>query len=307
MLDVRDVRKVAVLAMCIAAGVAHTGHATPQQSPDCVAPGATGDHAYTCRGLRVDARIPASCPAAGCGLILQIHGDTGTGLLEDGHTELGRRGADAGFIVISPTGSSSGAAWSKADDARLFGIAQDFMTALKVDATRVHVTGFSRGGFVTWRFVCDHSDVFASAAPAGASDGSDRGETTCFTPGHTPSRKMPLLLLIGKTDAAVFYRLIAAIRDRAIADYGVKGPRVISSDAGYAHSQWTNANGALIEAFEHTYETRQPGPWDRARGHCFPGSTTDPLAPRYAFGCRPPTSFVWGEEVVKFFVAHPMR
>ena len=42
-------------------------------------------------------------------------------------------------------------------------------------------------------------------------------------------------------------------------------------------------------------------------GHCIPGSTVDPQAPRYAVACEPPNAFVWGEEVMAFFQAHPDR
>jgi hypothetical protein len=44
------------------------------------------------------------------------------------------------------------------------------------------------------------------------------------------------------------------------------------------------------------------------KGHCFPGSPDqsvtlpDQLMP---YGCHPPNSFDWGQEVLKFFVAHP--
>jgi hypothetical protein len=27
----------------------------------------------------------------------------------------------------------------------------------------------------------------------------------------------------------------------------------------------------------------------------------------FGFACQPPNSFVWGDEVMKFFVAHPKR
>lgn len=52
------------------------GPPTPQ---GCVTDVSAGDHVYTCNGLKVDARIPAACEAPGCGLILELHGDTGTG------------------------------------------------------------------------------------------------------------------------------------------------------------------------------------------------------------------------------------
>ena len=61
----------------------------------------------------------------------------------------------------------------------------------------------------------------------------------------------------------------------------------------------------IIETFDHAYETVSDGPFADARGHCIPGSTTDPYAPQYAVPCRLPNAFVWGEAVLRFFMAHP--
>src|SRR4249919_1052609 len=83
---------------------ATTVDATPPTPAGCVTDVSTGDHMYTCGGLRVDARIPARCQAPGCGLILELHGDTGTGLLMDGHTKLRDLGEQNGYIVIAPSG-----------------------------------------------------------------------------------------------------------------------------------------------------------------------------------------------------------
>jgi hypothetical protein len=32
----------------------------------------------------------------------------------------------------------------------------------------------------------------------------------------------------------------------------------------------------------------------------------DPYAPQYAIPCTPPNGFVWGDEIMTFFLAHPM-
>src|SRR5213592_3825058 len=65
-----------------------TVDATPPMPAGCVTDVSSGDHTYTCGGLQVDARIPAQCQAPGCGLILVLHGDTGTGLLMDAHVKM---------------------------------------------------------------------------------------------------------------------------------------------------------------------------------------------------------------------------
>lgn len=267
-----------------------------------------GDHTVTCGGLRVDLRIPQTCPREGCGLILVLHGDTGTGLLEDAHVRLREQGARAGYVVVAPTGPAFGAAaagstWSPANDATLMAIVGRLRTELSTDARRIHVTGFSRGGYTTWRLLCDHSDVFASAAPAAA--GATRAGP-CFGNGRFPSRKLPILMLMGRTDASVTVAVTSQIRDAAIAHYGATTEERVAGDDRFSHRRWTSADGALIEVFEHSYETAADGPWGFAKGHCFPGSVTDPYAPQYALPCRPPNAFTWGDEVLRFFRAHPM-
>jgi hypothetical protein len=62
----------------------------------------------------------------------------------------------------------------------------------------------------------------------------------------------------------------------------------------------------VIETFDHAYQTVADGPWASSKGHCIAGSTMDPYAPQYAIPCQLPNSFVWGEQVMQFFIAHPM-
>ncbi len=120
----------------------------------CITDVSAGDHTFTCGGLVVDARIPPACEAPGCGLILELHGDTGTG--------------------TGPLwqGTGPGSTWHASNDATLVDMTNQFASVFRVDMNKIHVTGFSRGGFVTWRLLCDHSDLFASAAPGGAGDGT---------------------------------------------------------------------------------------------------------------------------------------
>lgn len=214
--------------------------------------------------------------------------------------------------MVAPTGPPfgqglPGSTWRAANDATLVDLVGQFAAVFRVDPTKVHVTGFSRGAFVTWRLLCDHADLFASAAPAGAGFGTSFGETTCFTGGRAPSRQIPILFMLGRTDTSVGYQTMTAIRAAAVATYGASGPVTVAGDARYKHERWTAAGGAVIESFDHAYETVPDGPWASARGHCIAGSTTDPYAPQYAIPCKLPNAFVWGEEIMAFFLAHPMR
>ncbi|MBL0214861.1 MAG: hypothetical protein IPQ07_13380 [Myxococcales bacterium] len=315
-------RLVSVLALGLALGAGCEGSvgtsgdapsgpdAAPPVPSGCVTDVSPGDHVYTCGGLSVDVRIPAACEAPGCGLILELHGDTGTGLLMDAHVKLRDLGAQHGYIAVAPTGPPyggglPGSTWHAANDAALIDLVGQVRDVFRVDAHKIHVTGFSRGGFVTWRLLCDHSDLFASAAPAGAGDGAGFGEQTCFTQGRAPARKLPILFLMGRTDVSVGYSSMQTIRDGAIASYGATGPVGLAQDASYRHDRWTGPGGEVIETFDHAYETVNDGPWASARGHCIAGSTMDPYAPQYAIPCKAPNAFVWGEEVMTFFLAHP--
>src|SRR5829696_6447883 len=101
--------------------------ASAPEPSGCITEVSTGDHVYSCGGLQVDARIPAACQAPGCGLILVLHGDTGNGLLMDGHVKLRERGEQAGYIVVAPTGppfggSFPGSTWESTNDATLVDI-----------------------------------------------------------------------------------------------------------------------------------------------------------------------------------------
>ena len=290
---------------------ARRGDATPPVPSGCITDVAAGDHAFSCGGLAVDARIPAACQAPGCGLILVLHGDTGTGLLMDEHVKLRDLGAQHGYVVVAPTGppfglGQPGSTWRSSNDATLVDIVTQFAAVFRVDPKRIHVTGFSRGSFVTWRLLCDHADLFASAAPSGAGNGTSFGEATCFSAGRTPSRTLPLLFLMGRTDTSVGYSSMVTIRDAAIANYGATGPVAVTQDGSYRHDRWTGPGDAIIETFDHAYETVADGPWAQARGHCIAGSTMDPYAPQYAIPCKLPNAFVWGDEVMGFFRAHPM-
>jgi hypothetical protein len=148
--------------------------------------------------------------------------------------------------------------------------------------------------------------LFESASPGGGGHGGGFGETTCFEASRAPSRKIPILFLMGRTDTSVGYSSLTSIRDAAIANYSATGPTMLAGDANYTHGRWSGPNGAVIETLDHAYETVDPGPFASANGHCIPGSTSDPQASQYAIPCKLPNAFVWGDKAMEFFLAHPM-
>jgi poly(3-hydroxybutyrate) depolymerase len=285
----------------------------------CVTDVAPGAHTFACEGLTTDLFVPEACERPGCGLVLELHGDTGTGPLIDANTGLMARGAAHGYVVVAPTGppraDGLGPTWTLAEDDKLVAIIRTVAAVFRTDPRRTHLTGFSRGGYVTWRMLCEHADLFASVAPAAA--GSDAGgdcagvsEVSCpfdaGVPGGMPSRPIPVLFLVGRTDVPVPYPCMAKVRDQAIAGWGLGAPQILEDDGQQAHTRWAAPAGdGLLETFEHSYETVSDGPDAALKGHCIPGSTFDPYAPAYAVACAPPNAFTWGEEVIRFFDLHP--
>ncbi len=288
----------------------------------CVTDVSAGEHTYSCSTLRVDATIPdlpKTCPAAGCGLILELHGDTGTGPAMDAQLMLRTRGAQRGYIVLAPTGPAigtisnvayPGSTWGPAQDANLLAIVQSFAAVFKVDPKRVHVTGFSRGGFTSWRFACDQSNLFASVAVGGAGNGATQllggAEATCFENGRMPARPLDVLLLMGRTDSQ--YARIVTARNSALATYGLAaGDQAVVKQSGTAFTQTraSKAGKPVVEWFDHAYEIdpTTPGLYAAGKGHCVPGSAV-PKTAAYPVACKPPSGFDWGAEVLAFFDAH---
>ncbi|MFO0634776.1 MAG: hypothetical protein U0168_18180 [Nannocystaceae bacterium] len=111
-----------------------------------------------------------------------------------------------GYIVVQPNANPAppAASWNPAvDDDKIFDFMQRVAAAWDVDADRWHFTGFSQGGYMSWRFACDHADVLASVAP-GAACGEDAIYPDCqFTPERAPSEPLDIIYLHGTQDALV--------------------------------------------------------------------------------------------------------
>jgi len=293
----------------------------------CVTDVTPGNHTFTCDGLTVTAAIPnmlASCPPAGCGLILELHGDTGTGPLMDQHTDLLSRGATKGYVVIAPTGPAigtingtpyPGSTWTPSFDAKLVSITQTFASVFKPDAKRLHVAGFSRGGFAGWRLACDQSNLFASVAIGGAGNGAQMlvgggPEATCFEGAHYPARGLDMLMLIGRTDLA--YPKMISLRANAISHYGLVAGDTTDVQAATAtviHQRSAHAGKPVVEWFDHGYEvdpTNADVLLHGAKGHCIPGSKVPLGSSQYNIACKAPTAVDWGAETLSFFEAHHM-
>jgi pimeloyl-ACP methyl ester carboxylesterase len=275
-----------------------------------------GHHVLPCDGIDYEVEVPPTCAAAGCGIIVDVHGLTMSGNMQDANTGLRTRGADAGFVVIQPSANPDPpqSSWSDADDPKIHDFLLRAIAFYGIDPDRVHMTGFSQGGFMTWRFLCNHADTFASVAPAGAASACiTAGQACSFTGSELPSRELAVLYMHGREEQNYIPWTCAQPQVDAIASaWNLTSSTVIDSDATFTRTRYSNAGGTVLEFLAHDYHSTAQIPFldlTELQGHCFPGSTDPGGAPGqlFSFKCEQPTppSFVWGEEVVEFFVAHP--
>jgi poly(3-hydroxybutyrate) depolymerase len=285
----------------------------------CFPDQATSHRVYACNGLVFDVEVPPACESGGCGLILDVHGLTMSAAMEDANTQLRARAGAAGFIVIQPSATPAPpqAEWKDSDEAVIYDFLTRAIAVYGVDTSRVHMTGFSQGGFMTWRFLCQHADLFASVAPAAAASncpvvGNPAGLAACsFTGNELPSRKLPILYMHGSADENYIpYSCAQPQVDAIVAAWNLTGQGVVASDATYTRTRWTDSAGTVVEFLSHDYTSNAQVPFvsaSKLQGHCFPGST-DPgnqAGQLFSFKCEQPASFVWGVEVLQFFVDHP--
>ncbi len=265
----------------------------------------TESRVYSCGGLTFDVSIPAACAHERCGLIFDVHGLTMNGRIEDNNTHLAALGREHGYIVVNPnaTPAAPKSRWDHqgADDAAIFVFMQEAIDAFHVDERRVHFTGFSQGGDMTWRFLCAHSDVLASVAPAAF--GLSKQTRLCFAEGQRGGTPRPILYMHGRRDALVNFSIAKDARDAVVASQGLSVSGVVSSDKDYRRTRYSNDSGQVFEFIEHRYISESK----MLRGHCFPGSTDsgEEEGQWLPLGCKPPNAFNWGEEVMRFFMAHP--
>ena len=261
-----------------------------------------GPHDYTCDGFVFHVEVPEACVSSACGLVVDVHGRTMSAEMEDANTAMRALGRTYGYIVVQPNANPKPplSSWNPgADDDHVYAFVQDAIAAFRVDRKRVHLTGFSQGGMMTFRLLCKHADLFASVAPAA-------GTGCSFKPGDMPSREIPVLYMHGTSDALIDFNTQAVPqRDALIAGWSMGAGAVVASDAQFTRTRYTSPSGTPFEFLQHDYAAAS----SIIKGHCYPGST-DPGKAKgqlFPFGCVPPNAFVWGDEVMKFFVAHPAK
>ncbi|MBM4372406.1 MAG: hypothetical protein FJ098_12175 [Deltaproteobacteria bacterium] len=278
----------------------------PPMPVGCVTDVSAGLHHVPCDGLSYEVSVPAACLSAPCGLILDIHGLTMSGDQQDNNTNLRALGEIHGCIVVQPNANPPPplSSWvTGTDDQKILLFLAAVELAWHVDPKRVHVTGFSQGGLMSWRFVCSQSERFASAAIGGACTYPTQ-EACAFAGAAMPTRRIPILYMHGKDDTFFLWAAAEAQRDAVLAAWDMDPVETISADAHHDWTRYSGPEGAWFEFLWHDYQATP----DVLQGHCYPGSDDpgDEPGQLFSFACTGVSAFVWGEAVMGFFLAHPM-
>lgn len=266
----------------------------PPEADDCDI-SSTGHTSIECEGLQAELTVPEACVTTACGLIIDVHGFGMNGSAEDLHTELSDIGTRNGFIVLQPSAPISAesgfSSWSGDNDGQVLAIINRLRRVWHVMDERIHMTGYSQGGFMTWRFLCNNPELFGSVAPLAAGSGN------CFD-GEVPAEQVDVLYGHGTTDGLVDFAGATRTIDLIVDRWNMVNSETVSQDAGHNWTRYSNDQGTRFEFIQFEWETSfvlGPSP---LLGHCFPGSDQ-------FVGCGSDTSFHWGEEITKFFLEHP--
>ena len=146
-------------------------------------------------------------------LIVSLHGFTGNGTEHENYFRLRNQVDDRRFMLCVPQGTrnSDGARFWNAtdfccdyefqrpdDSGFIRGLIEQIADQKPVDLGSIHVTGHSNGGFMAYRFACDHADLVSSVA-------SLAGATYYNTSNCVPSEPVHVLQIHGTQDDTIEY------------------------------------------------------------------------------------------------------
>jgi len=292
----------------------------PPVASGCVTDVTPGSHELSCDGTTHVVTVSDECTKSACGVIVDVHGGSMSADQEDKNTNMRVLGPMHGYIVIQPNASPNPLLADERifvagmDDDRVMHILNDVITAFHVDQKRIHMMGFSEGGFMTWRWICAHSDLLASAAPAAAGWNCTvlpiTEEIGCqFSGSDAPKQHIPILYMQGTMDMlmdpqCVFSWLSANVYPTLGLDMGSK----IAGDSTYERTRFLDSGNVPFELIRHDYSTDATFFGVAVGGHCYPGSN-DLMATLpgqlMGFGCQNQCAFTWAEEALRFFEQHP--
>ena len=98
-------------------------------------------------------------------MVVDVHGATMTGEMENNNTSMREIGGGNGYVVIQPSAPTR--FWLEEHDPQVVGLVDAAVDALGADRERVHLMGFSDGGMMTWQILCSGTDLFRLGRPGG--------------------------------------------------------------------------------------------------------------------------------------------
>jgi polyhydroxybutyrate depolymerase len=139
-------------------------------------------------------------------LVLNFHGFTSTGLLQQEDTKMNSTADREGFIAVYPNGLDDSwnagiccgrSATADVDDVGFTrAVIEDLGERGCIDESRIYATGMSNGGFFSHRLGCEAADVIAAIAPVAGVLGIDPSDCR-------PARPIPIIHLHGTGDPLV--------------------------------------------------------------------------------------------------------
>lgn len=165
-------------------------------------------------------------------LVFALHGITGNSNNFRSYTGLNEKADEEGFIVVYPNGGTDisflftclmyygirgfpGFYWNSwdsydFDDVGFIRVLIDtIQSEYKINESRVYVTGFSNGGYMTYRLGAELSDILAAIAPVGGSIGGVwdwwNGVESPLYIIPEPENPLPVIVFHGMKDNSVPY------------------------------------------------------------------------------------------------------
>jgi polyhydroxybutyrate depolymerase len=266
----------------------------------CVKKPQSGMSTLNCEGLSFKLHVPEICLIKSCGLIIDVHGWNMDARIQDRNTRLSKLGGKKGYIVLNPQAKKTlnGRSWSSEDDKKVLAVINSVEKAFQVMSERIHFTGFSQGGYMTWRFVCKYSEKFGSVAPiahgAGYYISSARPLRIKVMDNCFGTNQLDILYAHGSKDVLVHFSGAINTVKKIGSEWQLGNAKIISEDDNHKRIRFINSKGTKLDFLSYDWASEYKG----LLGHCFPGSDT-------YLGCGESNSVNWGEEVLKFFMDNP--
>ncbi len=277
-------------ALVDASGQQVSPDAEPAVSWPCAPERMSGHQTFACpEGVEAEVEASDACVDGGCGVILDVHGWTMSADQQDQHTRMRTLAPPRGYVVVQPTAPGTPPSWGTGEhDDVVWELVQAVIDVYDVDVDRVHVTGFSQGGMMSFRMLCAHAEALASIAPV-AGD-------ACFDGVAAPAVERPILYIHGHLDPVIPWTTMGApTRDAILGTWPFGAPSTIDSDAAFTAQRWTTASGTPFELWEHDFSTGDVV----LAGHCLPGPDDN-----FTFRCDG-SGFDEASVVLDFFDDHP--